>query len=165
MFFRCSKTTQRNKQIAMGRKKFNMDPKKVTICCGWSLIWESRIRLAHRLSGASGDPVPAGERPPPEHAGGHRAVPLQRRGAQQDRHRGLLRRTVRALFRWLSLPPRCACTPMRPGGPGKWVRLYGAACQREVLPGEQRRRRVALMEGEISGIRPTKQGVCAAGLS
>lgn len=24
-----SKTTQRNKQIAMGRKKFNMDPKKV----------------------------------------------------------------------------------------------------------------------------------------
>lgn len=23
-----SKTTQRNKQIAMGRKKFNMDPKK-----------------------------------------------------------------------------------------------------------------------------------------
>lgn len=25
----CSKTTQRNKQIAMGRKKFNMDPKKV----------------------------------------------------------------------------------------------------------------------------------------
>lgn len=26
----CSKTTQRNKQIAMGRKKFNMDPKKVS---------------------------------------------------------------------------------------------------------------------------------------
>ena len=25
-----SKTTQRNKQIAMGRKKFNMDPKKVS---------------------------------------------------------------------------------------------------------------------------------------
>lgn len=29
MFLHCSKTTQRNKQIAMGRKKFNMDPKKV----------------------------------------------------------------------------------------------------------------------------------------
>lgn len=27
--FFCSKTSQRNKQIAMGRKKFNMDPKKV----------------------------------------------------------------------------------------------------------------------------------------
>lgn len=27
-----SKTTQRNKQIAMGRKKFNMDPKKVRVC-------------------------------------------------------------------------------------------------------------------------------------
>lgn len=25
----CSKSTQRNKQIAVGRKKFNMDPKKV----------------------------------------------------------------------------------------------------------------------------------------
>lgn len=30
-FFNYSKTTQRNKQIAMGRKKFNMDPKKVRI--------------------------------------------------------------------------------------------------------------------------------------
>lgn len=29
VLFRCSKTTQRNKQVAMGRKKFNMDPKKV----------------------------------------------------------------------------------------------------------------------------------------
>ena len=28
-FLDYSKTTQRNKQIAMGRKKFNMDPKKV----------------------------------------------------------------------------------------------------------------------------------------
>lgn len=27
-----SKTSQRNKQIAMGRKKFNMDPKKVPRC-------------------------------------------------------------------------------------------------------------------------------------
>lgn len=43
VLFVCSKTTQRNKQIAMGRKKFNMDPKKVTIsCCGpLSLIWVS----------------------------------------------------------------------------------------------------------------------------
>lgn len=32
LFF-CSKTTQRNKQIAMGRKKFNMDPKKVRLMC------------------------------------------------------------------------------------------------------------------------------------
>lgn len=29
ILFSCSKTSQRNKQIAMGRKKFNMDPKKV----------------------------------------------------------------------------------------------------------------------------------------
>lgn len=29
LFLMHSKTTQRNKQIAMGRKKFNMDPKKV----------------------------------------------------------------------------------------------------------------------------------------
>lgn len=29
MILCCSKTSQRNKQIAMGRKKFNMDPKKV----------------------------------------------------------------------------------------------------------------------------------------
>lgn len=43
VLFVCSKTTQRNKQIAMGRKKFNMDPKKVTLsCCGpLSLIWVS----------------------------------------------------------------------------------------------------------------------------
>lgn len=30
LFHTNSKTTQRNKQIAMGRKKFNMDPKKVS---------------------------------------------------------------------------------------------------------------------------------------
>lgn len=30
LFHTRSKTTQRNKQIAMGRKKFNMDPKKVS---------------------------------------------------------------------------------------------------------------------------------------
>lgn len=30
LFHTHSKTTQRNKQIAMGRKKFNMDPKKVS---------------------------------------------------------------------------------------------------------------------------------------
>lgn len=37
-FLCCSKTTQRNKQIAMGRKKFNMDPKKVRICMGGGVI-------------------------------------------------------------------------------------------------------------------------------
>lgn len=44
-FISCRKNMQRNKQVAMGRKKFNMDPKKVLgtgtrlsrVCCTpWS---------------------------------------------------------------------------------------------------------------------------------
>lgn len=35
MILCCSKTSQRNKQIAMGRKKFNMDPKKVGHIPSW----------------------------------------------------------------------------------------------------------------------------------
>lgn len=31
----CSKTLQRNRKMAMGRKKFNMDPKKVLGSQGW----------------------------------------------------------------------------------------------------------------------------------
>lgn len=31
----CSKTLQRNRKMAMGRKKFNMDPKKVLGPQGW----------------------------------------------------------------------------------------------------------------------------------
>lgn len=42
----------------------------------------------------TGDPVSSGERSSPEHPRGHRTVPLQRRGAQQNSHRGLLRGTV-----------------------------------------------------------------------
>lgn len=41
-----------------------------------------------------GDPVSFGEWSSPEHPRGHCTVPLQRRGAQQNSHRGLLRRTV-----------------------------------------------------------------------
>ncbi|MEQ2179912.1 hypothetical protein GOODEAATRI_030125, partial [Goodea atripinnis] len=46
------------------------------------------------LPSPAGNPVPAGERPPPEHSRRHRPVPLQRRGAQQDHHWGLLGRAV-----------------------------------------------------------------------
>lgn len=40
LFLMHSKTTQRNKQIAMGRKKFNMDPKKVRDCFRFSGLRE-----------------------------------------------------------------------------------------------------------------------------
>ena len=43
-----SKTTQRNKQIAMGRKKFNMDPKKVGFYVFY-LIWQSCTSLIFSL--------------------------------------------------------------------------------------------------------------------
>lgn len=33
----CSKTLQRNRKMAMGRKKFNMDPKKVLGPQSWDL--------------------------------------------------------------------------------------------------------------------------------
>lgn len=42
----------------------------------------------------TGYPVSSGERSSPEHPRGHCTVPLQRRGAQQNSHRGLLRGTV-----------------------------------------------------------------------
>lgn len=107
--FFCSKTSQRNKQIAMGRKKFNMDPKKVP--CSFatkntsaynqplyrSLFQMLSFSITHPLSSfsSSGNPVPAGERPPSTNSRRHCPIPLQRRGPQQDRHRRLLRRTVR----------------------------------------------------------------------
>lgn len=97
-----SKTTQRNKQIAMGRKKFNMDPKKVR---GdpqlWSLNLNHSLKLskipictALALSLKTGNPVSFGEWSSPEHPRGHCTVPLQRRRAQQNSHRGLFRGTV-----------------------------------------------------------------------
>lgn len=42
-----SKTSQRNKQVAMGRKKFNMDPKKVRTC------FKNKRRPHGRSSGRS----------------------------------------------------------------------------------------------------------------
>ena len=44
----CSKTLQRNRKMAMGRKKFNMDPKKVLGATGLELAklasrWDSGI--------------------------------------------------------------------------------------------------------------------------
>lgn len=46
----------------------------------------------------TGDPVSAGERSSAEHPRRHCTVSLQRRGAQQNSHRGLLRRTVSSEF-------------------------------------------------------------------
>lgn len=51
----CSKTSQRNKQIAMGRKKFNMDPKKVGGQEGWdALVLDYGLSGAEVGSGAGG---------------------------------------------------------------------------------------------------------------
>lgn len=44
----------------------------------------------------TGNPVSSGKRSSPEHPRRHCTVPLQRRGAQQNSHRGLLRGTVSA---------------------------------------------------------------------
>lgn len=109
-FLVSSKTTQRNKQIAMGRKKFNMDPKKVR-ADPRALEFKFKIPRTHSsaiqinrvkylfclfiyLFFETGNPVSFGERSSPEHPGGHCTVPLQRRRAQQNSHRGLLRGTV-----------------------------------------------------------------------
>ncbi|TMS10806.1 Cytohesin-2 [Larimichthys crocea] len=59
-----SKTLQKSRHVAMGRKKFNMDPKK-----GIVFLVENEL-LRHT----------------PE---GHRSVPVQRRRPQQDRYRRL----------------------------------------------------------------------------
>lgn len=37
----CSKTLQRNRKMAMGRKKFNMDPKKVLEATGLGSAWQT----------------------------------------------------------------------------------------------------------------------------
>lgn len=93
---------QRNKQVAMGRKKFNMDPKKVLWDGeqGWlpvsggvhgSPTSQSRFpglgqsqqpgqgqpQTPKCLSFTSaGHPVPDRERPAEEHVRGHRSVPV-----------------------------------------------------------------------------------------
>lgn len=65
-----------------------------------------------------GDPVSFGERSSPEHPGGHRTVPLQRRGPQQNSHRGLLRGTVSFLTSLSVFPFRFFCLPDPLSNPG-----------------------------------------------
>lgn len=97
MFWHFRKNMQRNKQVAMGRKKFNMDPKKVggnncyhasevrvfwQVGCNWDLIF-------------TGHPVPDWEWLAEEYQWRHCSVPLQRRRPQQNSHWRLPRREVR----------------------------------------------------------------------
>lgn len=104
----------------MGRKKFNMDPKKVGkkntvaqleiwfVCCGFrnqDITWGS-------LS-FSGDPVSDWEWLTEEYQRRHCSVPLQRRGPQQNSHRRLSRREVRKkILSTLSLTVFHSCWPI-----------------------------------------------------
>lgn len=104
----------------MGRKKFNMDPKKVGkkdtvaqleiwfVCCGLrnqDITWGS-------LS-FSGDPVSDWEWLTEEYQRRHCSVPLQRRGPQQNSHWRLSRREVRKkILSTLSLTVFHSCWPI-----------------------------------------------------
>lgn len=101
------KNMQRNKQVAMGRKKFNMDPKKVggSSCCDVNKydLWCSHVTWDPVSS--SGDPVPDWERLAEEHQRWHCSISLQGRGPQQNGHWRLPRREVwiKPDFAFLSL--------------------------------------------------------------
>lgn len=94
----CSKTLQKSRHVAMGRKKFNMDPKKVSLTFTMRNIqnpsfwlislwrWTVSFSAGHRVSG--------GEWAAQAHSRGYCSVPLQRRRAQQDCHRRLPWRKV-----------------------------------------------------------------------
>lgn len=91
------KNMQRNKQVAMGRKKFNMDPKKVG---GSNVVVLQKCDLSYQYVTTGpvsvlGDPIPHWEWLAEKHQRRHCSVPLQGRGPQQNGHRRLPRREVR----------------------------------------------------------------------
>lgn len=96
--FSCNsrKNMQRNKQVNMGRKKFNMDPKKVGDRTS-DLVFHEQLLTLCPVS-AIGDPVHDREWLAEEYQWRHRAVPPQGRGPQQNGHWRLPWREVTMLF-------------------------------------------------------------------
>lgn len=72
----------------MGRKKFNMDPKKVPFCCYTTSISFCFPLYTDGLP-LAGHHVLGGERAAPTHTRGHRSVLVQGGRPQQDCHRRL----------------------------------------------------------------------------
>lgn len=92
MFLFCSKTLQKSRHVAMGRKKFNMDPKKVPlffVVLRLTFTFIFPFPLYTEYLPLAGHPVLGGERAGQTHGRGHRSVPVQGRRPQQDCHRRL----------------------------------------------------------------------------
>lgn len=76
----------------MGRKKFNMDPKKVPlffVVLRLTFTFIFPFPLYTEYLPLAGHPVLGGERAGQTHGRGHRSVPVQGRRPQQDCHRRL----------------------------------------------------------------------------
>lgn len=93
-FCLCSKTLQKSRHVAMGRKKFNMDPKKVTVFLLF-VNFDVFFAVNFHVCLSAGYYVPGGERAAQTHIGGHRTVLVQRRRPQQDCYRRLPGREVK----------------------------------------------------------------------
>lgn len=97
----CSKTLQKSRHVAMGRKKFNMDPKKVKLthvtCAGEVSIALYQVCGDQVWPVCAGHCVSGGERAAQTHSRGYCSVFVQRRGAQQDGYRRLPGRKVECL--------------------------------------------------------------------